>query len=95
MRKMNKSLEEAARLIDANRLDEAKQLIAGLPELQEDAADCQFLLGKIACRKQEWGMAVNHFNRTLAIDPEYPSAQAQIDMVNDILGYYTPDMFNP
>lgn len=92
---MKESLEEAARLIDANRLDEAKRLISGSPELQEHAADSHFLLGKIACRKQEWGVAVNHFNQALAIDPDYPSAQAQIDMVNDILGYYTPDMFNP
>lgn len=88
-------MEKILKLIEANQLDHALILLQERLQVQPDEAGTYFLLGQIFCKKQEWGMAINHYRKALDIDPNYPGAQAQIDMANAILGYFTPDMFNP
>lgn len=82
-------------LFRSNQLDAAEELI--LEEIQAGAenADLHFMLGQILYRRQQWGRAINSFQRVLELDPAYPGAKEQIQMANSILGYFTPDMFNP
>ena len=92
---MKEKLGRISEFLKSNQLDEARQLIAEL--LQEDASneELYFFLGQIYYKKQEWGSAINAFNKVLEINPKHTDAQSQIDMTNSILGYFTPDMFNP
>ena len=92
---MKKALEEIIQLYDSNQLEEAERIANdGILKYPEDA-DFYFFLAKIFYKRQEWGKAINQFQEVLEIDAEYPGVQTQIDMTNAILGYYTPDMFNP
>ena len=92
---MKKEVDEIIRLYDSNQLEEAERVANdGILKYPEDA-DFHFILAKIFYKRQEWGKAINKFHEVLGIDAEYPGVQIQIDMTNAILGYYTPDMFNP
>ncbi|MGD9929309.1 MAG: tetratricopeptide repeat protein [Mangrovibacterium sp.] len=88
-------MEKVLKLIETNQLEQAQILLENRLQEQPEDAGAYFLLGQIFCKKQEWGMAINYFRQALEIDPDYPGAKAQIDMANAILGYFTPDMFNP
>lgn len=92
---MQDKIREIEGLLDDNELDKAlekieEQLVSG-----ESTADIYFLKGRIQVKKQEWGKAINAFTQVLEIDPDYPAAQNQIDMVRSILGFFNPDLINP
>jgi len=82
-------------LYELNHLKDAEEQAWKELDIHTENPDLHFLLGKIYYKKQEWGRAINQFRRVLEIDPEYPEAKEQIEMANTILGYFTPDMFNP
>ena len=44
---------------------------------------------------QQWGNAMNDFSQVLDIEPENQEAKTGQEMAQSILGYFTPDMFNP
>ncbi|MCW0484611.1 tetratricopeptide repeat protein [Gaoshiqia sediminis] len=88
-------MEKILKLIETNQLEQAQVMLQERLQKQPEDAGAYFLLGQIFCKKQEWGMAINCFRQALEIAPDYPRAKTQIDMANAILGYFTPDMFNP
>jgi len=92
---MNELTRKIGQLYGLNQLEKAVDLIDSGLQAHPDDADLHFWLAKIHYRKQEWGRAINQFHRVLEIDPSYPGAKEQIQMANAILGYFTPDMFNP
>jgi hypothetical protein len=44
---------------------------------------------------QKWGDAMNDYSAVLDIEPLNQEAKAGMEMAKNILGYFTPDMFNP
>ena len=92
---MKDRLNKISVLYSEHQMAEAEALIEELLQTDEKNDELYFWLGKVFYRKQEWGKAINAFNKVLELNPEHPDAQSQIDMANNILGYFTPDMFNP
>ena len=92
---MKNSSQKIAELFNSNKIEEAfllaEQVILEIP----DDVFAHLILGKIYIKKQEWGKAINQFHKVLEFDGQHVEAQSQLDMANTILGYYTPDMFNP
>ena len=43
----------------------------------------------------KWGNAMNDYATVLEIDPNNQEAKTGLQMAKNILGYFTPDMFNP
>lgn len=82
-------------LFRSNQLEEAEALILDEIQARVEDPDLYFMLGQIHYRRQQWGKAINAFQRVLELNPAYPGAKEQIQMANAILGYFTPDMFNP
>lgn len=92
---MNNQTDQIEGFFEAGKLDKAIQFIEkGLAVDSENEA-LYFWLGKVHFKKQEWGKAINAFSKVLELNPENKDAQSHIDMANNILGYFTPDMFNP
>jgi tetratricopeptide (TPR) repeat protein len=89
----NPTLNEAASLIHANRLDEAEKVLSAY----QDEADPHFwfLKGLLNQKRQSWGEAINHFHRCLDLDPDHPGASAGRDICNSILNFWNPSLFNP
>lgn len=86
---------EASRLFDQNELGMAKEMLDQL--ILENPTDIQshLLRGRIFYKMQKWGEAMNDYNSVLEIEPKNAEANSGIEMARNILGYFTPDMFNP
>jgi hypothetical protein len=53
------------------------------------------LRGRIYYKMQRWGDAMNDYAAVIEIEPQNHEAKVGIEMSKNILGYFTPDMFNP
>ena len=51
--------------------------------------------GKCYYQHNEWGKAINDFNRALKLDPENEEARQLHDMVYEILSFRYKDIYNP
>jgi tetratricopeptide (TPR) repeat protein len=85
----------ATQLIELNELEKAKEILDHL--IFENPADVQSLIlrGHINYKMQQWGSAMNDYSAILEVDPNNPEAKSGLAMAQSILGYFTPDMFNP
>jgi tetratricopeptide (TPR) repeat protein len=92
---MNGSLEQVKDLIESNKLDEAQKLIQKSLDVDSSSEALYFYLGQIYYRQQKWGEAINAYHQVLELNPDHKEAQSNIEMAKNILGYFTPDMFNP
>lgn len=88
-------IDKIDRLMREGTLQSAEQLTGEALAESPENARLHFRMGQIHYRRQQWGRAINSFQRVLELDPAYPGAKEQIQMANAILGYFTPDMFNP
>ena len=72
----------------------AERLTARIGEEPHDAA----LLverGRWYYRRQEWGKALNDFNRALGIDPDQREARQYAAQIDEILAFRYKDIYNP
>ena len=51
--------------------------------------------GKYYYRHNEWGKAINDFNKAKALNPDNEEAQQLHDMVYEILSFRYKDIYNP
>ncbi len=92
---------EVARYIRDKGLYSTARRIAALTAALEqtgDTADAVTLLmerGMCRYRCNEWGEALNDFNRVLRIDPGHREAKQLTEMVQEILAYRYKDIYNP
>ena len=93
--KLEDQIQLVENYLQSNQMNEAGQLLEDLIKKDESNEDLYFWLGKVYYKKQEWGSAINAFQKVLDLNPERKDAQSQIDMAYNILGYFNPDMFNP
>lgn len=89
------SIEDAKQLFEQNELTQAKKILDGL--IDQNSFDIQsvILRGRINYKMQNWGDAMNDYSSALEKDPENQEAKSGLEMAKNILGYFTPDMFNP
>ena len=58
-------------------------------------ADLLLLLGELIYAEGRMPEALNKFNAVLRIRPDDQKARNYVVMINNILGYYCKDLFNP
>ncbi|HKJ43048.1 MAG TPA: tetratricopeptide repeat protein [Sunxiuqinia sp.] len=91
---MTSRIDTITELFQTNRLDEAQKMIEEALA-SESNEELFFWLGKVHYKKQQWGKAMNAFTKVLELKPDHQEAQSNLQMAKNILGYFTPDMFNP
>lgn len=72
--------------------------MAALTAQIESAPDDTALLlerGKLHFRLDEWGAALNDFNRVLHLDATHAEARQLVEMVQEILAFRYKDIYNP
>lgn len=57
-------------------------------------ADDYYKKGNEYRKQGNWQEALNNYLEAIALDPDSPAAEAK-KMVEEILGYYCKDMYNP
>lgn len=92
---MTEQIIEARILFEQNNLGQSLAILDQC--IQTNYLDYQALLlrGKIKYKQQKWGEAMNDFASVLEIEPENQEAKSGLQMAKNILGYFTPDLFNP
>lgn len=89
------NITEAKRLFEINELNKSLEILNKL--ISVDKADIELLLlrGRIHYKMQRWGDSMNDYASVLEINPDNAEAKSGLEMAQSILGYFTPDMFNP
>jgi regulator of sirC expression with transglutaminase-like and TPR domain len=89
------NITEIKQLVEQNELSRSLEILN--ERIQFNSADIPALQlrGRIHYKMQKWGDAMNDYSSVLELDPDNPEAKSGMEMARNILGYFTPDMFNP
>jgi len=92
MRKTEEIIREAEITEDKKKLE---SLLAEINTRLNNKVDVDLLLCRagILTKFQQYGMAINDYNKVLEIEPESKHAKAQIDLLKTILRYANTDIY--
>ena len=90
---MEKRLTVIEDLLKTEKAEQAKKLFEELDE--QDSVRYLLLKGNIEQKYQNWGEAINAFNRVLDIDTENTEAANNLYLIKNILNFWNPDLLNP
>ena len=60
-----------------------------------ESVDYFMVKGKLEQKFQNWGKAINAYSKVIEIEPENDEAQNQLHLIQNILNFWNPEMFNP
>ncbi len=86
---------EAQKLFERDELHKALEVLNILTDRNPSDIESLNLQGRIFFKMQKWGDAMNSYSLVLEFEPENQEAKSGLEMAKSILGYFTPDMFNP
>ncbi len=89
------NLSVARKLAETDEINQALEILDQILVAEPEMCDALLLRGHIYYRMQQWGNAMNDYTAVLELDPDNDEARLGLEMANNILGYFTPDMFNP
>nr|WP_320022170.1 hypothetical protein [uncultured Draconibacterium sp.] len=80
-------------LLKNEKTEQARKLFEMLGE--QNTVRYFLLKGKIEQKYQNWGEAINAFNRVLEIDSQNTEAANNLQLIKNILNFWNPDLLNP
>ena len=89
----NSRLQEVIQLLAEEKVTEARRIFKDIPT--EETAEYYYTKGMLAHKFQNWGDAINAFNKVLEIDPKNSDAKNNLHIIQNILNFWNPEMFNP
>ena len=88
------SLPNIQVLIDENKLDEAREALSSILSTSPHNDEAWLKMGLLEMRFQNYGEAVSCFKKALAINPRSEAA-TPLELAQDILEFFNPDLLNP
>jgi len=86
-------IDAAKDALSRNKTEEALSI---LDEISiQGNSDAIFLKGEIYFKLQQWGASLNHFSMYLEAFPSDKKAESYCAMIQNILGFYNKDLYNP
>ena len=79
------NIEKAEELFRNYKLDESREIIDDILESDPNNLKALIILGKIHSRSQNYGEAMNFFNRVLELDTDNQDAIVGIKLIKNIL----------
>ncbi len=89
----SKDFEKVSLLLDQDRAEEARKEFLQLPAT--DSVQYFLIKGKIGQKFQNWGEALNAYHRVLEKEPGNILAKNNLQLIENILNFWNPEMFNP
>ena len=86
-------LKSAKEALEQNRTEDALTILDQVAIANN--GEVIFLKGEIYFKLQQWGEALNHFSLFLEQHPSDSRAQSYCVMIQNILGFYHKDLYNP
>jgi regulator of sirC expression with transglutaminase-like and TPR domain len=88
-------ITELKQLVEQNELFKSLEILNERIQFNSVDIPALQLRGRIHYKMQKWGDAMNDFSSVLELEPDNAEAKSGLQMAKNILGYFTPDMFNP
>lgn len=89
----NEKLKEVTELVKLGKINEALSLFQTISA--SDTAEYWLMKGNLEQKFQHWSEAINAYTKVLDIEHENEEAQHQLHLVQNILNFWNPEMFNP
>ncbi len=89
----NERLNRVAELIAEEKALEAQKVFNDISP--EETARYFFVKGIIEQKFQNWGKAINAFSKVIEMEPENVEAQNNLHVIQNILNFWNPEIFNP
>lgn len=80
-------------LLEQGKVQEANDLFESLS--YEKSTGYFLTKGILEQKFQRWGNAINAYSNVLEMDPGNKEAKNNLIIIQDILNFYNPEMFNP
>ena len=93
MTEIETRLKSAKEALAENREQEALAILN--KTTSESSGEVIFLRGEIYFKLQKWGEALNQFLLFLELHPSDQKAKSYCTMIQNILGFYHKDLYNP
>lgn len=87
--KLNRVLE----LIRAEKANEAQKVFNEI--VPSETVEYFMVKGKLEQKFQNWGKAINAFSKVIELDLDNNEAQNHLHLIQNILNFWNPEMFNP
>ena len=87
------NLKKVADLLKEEKTNEAQLLFQKIKPAE--TVEYWLIKGKLEQKFQHFSEAINAFSKVLEIEPENEEAQNQLHIVQNILNFWNPEMFNP
>lgn len=89
----NIELQKVIVLLQAEKPQEAEDMFLKIQA--EETVEYFLTAGKLQQKFQRWGAAINAYSKVIELEPENKTAQTNLDLIKNILNFWSPEMFNP
>lgn len=80
-------------LLDLDKVEQAKAAFEVYPE--ENSVEYLLISGNIEQRLQNWKEAMNAYSKVLELEPENKLAKNNLHIIQNILSFWNPELYNP
>jgi len=89
---MEENLEKIVKLLQKEQANEALKCFNEITPVE----NIKYLMvkGQIEQKFQNWGKAINAFNKVLEIEPENQEAKSHLEMLHNILNFWNSGRLN-
>lgn len=90
---IDKKLNRVLELILTEKANEAQHIFNEI--VPSETVEYFMVKGKLEQKFQNWGKAINAFSKVMEIEPDNIEAQNHIHLIQNIINFWNPEMFNP
>ena len=90
---MKEKIQFVIELLERGKTEKAREEFLKISP--EETVDYWLLKGKLEQKFQNWGEAINAFNKVLEFDKNNMEAQNNLHLIQNIINFWNPEMFNP
>jgi tetratricopeptide (TPR) repeat protein len=89
----NEKLTRVVELIRTEKANEAQKVFNEI--VPAETVEYFMVKGKLEQKFQNWGKAINAYSKVIELDPDNIEARNHLQLIQNILNFWNPEMFNP
>ena len=86
-------LQKVILLLEEGKSQEAEEIFLQIQA--DDTVEYFLTAGKVHQKFQRWGKAINAYSKAIELEPENKTAKTNLSLIENILNFWSPEMFNP
>jgi len=86
-------LSRVLELLKAEKANEAQEIFNAIEPVE--TVEYLMVQGIVEQKFQHWGKAINAFSKVIEIEPGNTEAKNNLYLIQSIINFWNPEMFNP